>query len=149
MVVLETLVVWSILPPHKSGHPPTVEVHEDLENHWSVTVSLICSLESTSVIIGLQFIDGECIVSSWKFEEPFRLVKSAIKDLFALIQQISAHVSNNGKQINIINGQGSCSVAHPMPCCMESKDNLGNPPEWLMCMFLRRVILSAYEKSIS
>ena len=64
-------------------------------------------------------------------------------DVIASCSQISGHVSNDGKQINILSGQGSCSVGYPMPCCMVSKYNLGQPPEWLMRTFLRHVIVAA------
>ena len=53
-------------------------------------------------------------------------------------------------QIDILTGQGSCSVSYPMPCCLVHKNNLGQPPEWLQRRYLRALVSapSEWEDSI-
>ena len=98
--------------------------------------------DDTSVV-GIQFIVLAVVVATWKLPQNLSLRGMTFADVIASCSQISGHVSNDGKQINILSGQGSCSVGYPMPCCMVSKYNLGQPPEWLMRTFLRHVIVAA------
>jgi len=48
---------------------------------------------------------------------------------------------NDGKQINILTGQGSCYVGYPMPCCMVHNEDLGRPPYWII-LHLRQTVWS-------
>ena len=93
--------------------------------------------------MGLQFIVDELVVAAWRLEVPLKLNTTLTSDILVKCNQISGHVSNDGKQINILTGQGSCSVGYPMPCCFVSKFNLGDAPEWLQRKFLRASISGA------
>jgi len=59
--------------------------------------------------------------------------------------QISDHLANNNNQINILTGQGRCSVSYPMHCCLVHKSNLGQPPEWLHRRYLRALVAAPHE----
>ena len=150
VVLPEEAVEWSKHPSSKAGHPPIVKVDLTLSGRWVTYVSLICSSASASIIVGLHFATGEGAVASWRLPNEFRLGKTTTNKLSALIRQISGQWMNDGKQINILNGSGSCSVGFPMPCCLRAKSQLGVPPAWLMRMFLRRVIgAAAKQKAIN
>ena len=49
-------------------------------------------------------------------------------------------MSNDNKQVNILTGKGTCSVGFPMSCCIVSKHNLRDAPEWIQRMTLRLAI---------
>ena len=55
--------------------------------------------------------------------------------------QLSVHLSNNGKQINILTGQDRCSVGYPISCCMVHMEDLGRPHCWIR-LRLRRTAWS-------
>ena len=59
------------------------------------------------------------------------LGKHASSDVEVICEQVSGHLANDKKQINILSGQCSCSVKCHMPCCMVTKENLGVAPEWI------------------
>ncbi len=105
-----------------------------------IGLGLVKSKHSASVIVGVQVIVELNVVSSLKFINSMDIGTSHPISIVIRCRQISGHVSNDGKQINILNGQGTCTVGYPMPCCMVSKAYLGRPPEWLMRMFLRQVL---------
>ena len=85
---------------------------------------------------------GLRVVAAWKFDDVFRMQSQCVTDLSVMLLQISGHPANDGKQINILSGQGSCTVGFPMTCCMVPKGNLGDPPAWLWRMFLRRALIA-------
>ena len=120
-----------------AGLPPTVPVCfvED-----SVDLVLVTSNEDQSIIVGLQFLLDGTVVASWRLDVKFKLGTTSVEDIVAKCHQLSGHVSNDNKQINILTGQGTCSVGFPMACCMVSKHNLGCPPEWIQRMTLRVAI---------
>jgi len=51
--------------------------------------------------------------------------------------QPSGRSSNDGKQVNVLTGQGSYLVAHPMSCCMMHKTDMGKPMDWIQCRIRR------------
>ena len=141
--ISEATVIWSSAGPSSElteGNAPTVPVPLGTD---MVDLILVASNEDTSVIVGLQFLVDEWVVAAWKLEVVLTLGTILSRDLAVQCKQISGHVSNDGKQINILTGQGSCSVGYPMPCCFVSKFNLGDAPEWLQRKFLRAAIRGA------
>ena len=98
------------------------------------------SNEDQSIIVGLQFSLEGAVVASWRLDVKFKLGTRDVKDIVAKFHQLSGHVSNDNKQVNILTGQGTCSVGFPMSCCMVSKHNVGDPPEWIQRMTLRVAI---------
>ena len=98
------------------------------------------STDDSAAIVGLQFSLYGRVTASWKLRETFRLGKTTTSELTVNCEQISCHQSNDNKQINILTGQGSCSVGFPMSCCMVSKHNLGDPPEWIQRRTIRESI---------
>ena len=79
------------------------------------------------------------------FYDKLKLVSATRSDIKMQCYQVSGHLSNDNKQIDILTGQASCSVSYPMPCCMVKKEDLGQPPEWRQIQFLRAVVLSPRE----
>ena len=77
---------------------------------------------------------------SWEGKCEFKLGTSNVENIVAKCHQLSGHVSNDNKQVNILTGQGTCNVGFPMSCCIVSKQNLGDPPEWIQRMTLRVAI---------
>ena len=73
----------------------------------------------------------------WRLDVKFKLGTSSVEDIVAKCHQLSGHVSNDNKQVNILTGQDTCSVGFPMSYCMVSKHNVGDPPEWIQRMTLR------------
>ena len=78
--------------------------------------------------MGLQFIVDELVIAAWRLDVPLKLATTSSSEIVVKCSQISGHVSNEGKHINILTGQGSCSGGCPMPCCFVSKYNLGDAP---------------------
>ena len=126
----------SLLP----GMVPTVPLSQACSG---VHINLVTSTSDMNLIVGSEFVVAGVVIAAWKFPQHLDLRGMSYDDVEASCYQISGHVSNDGKQINILSGQASCSVGFPMPCCMVSKKNLGQPPEWLMRMFLRHAITAA------
>ena len=139
-VIPQSLVNWSSQPAGKKGHTPEVHVPIDGYNANIIHVNLVCDLESTRNIIGIWFISGTQVVATWKLDEVFCLGMGTVRKLLVTVKQISGHCSNDGKQINILNGQPSCSVGFPMGCCMVAKADLGQPLEWMMRAYLRMLM---------
>ena len=133
-------VRWSEVPESKAGHPPEVAVPLGVDK---IQLALVTSTDDASIIVGLEFSIQQRTAGVLKLRKPFHLGTSAVRDLRVTCQQISGHVSNDGKQVNILTGQASCSVGFPMPCCMISKYTLNDPPAWLWRMFLRHATTAA------
>ena len=57
--------------------------------------------------------------------------------------QVSGHVSNDGKQVNMLMGQGTCRVGYPMSCCLAPLKGLWDPPEWIQRWFIREATAAA------
>ena len=55
---------------------------------------------------------------------------------------MSDHLANNGKQVRILTGQGSCRVDFPMMCCLVSLSGLGGAPVWIQRWFLQKAMTS-------
>ena len=132
-IVPESQINFSVNAANKVGRPPTVPIPFQAN---SFDLMLVSSAGKASTIVGLQFIVSDYDVATWKLYDQMELGTTAVSHLLACCMNILGHVSNNGKQINILMGQGSCSVSYPMPCGMVSKYNLSTPPKWLMRLFL-------------
>ena len=133
LVISESLVDWNQNPLDDIGHPATLPIPLQAEE---LHLSLITSANDSSVIVGLQISHQDFVAASWRLRESFGLAGNSTNLLIVKCHQISGHVSNDGKQINILSGQGTCTVGYPMPCCMVPRDRLGTTPRWLMIMFL-------------
>ncbi len=137
-VVNQAVVTFSSID--QVGGVPTIPVPHSTHE---IGVSLVCSSDCASRVVGLIFVVNGAVAATHYIHCTVDIGAFRLDELSIHCQQISGHVSNYGKQINILNGQGSCSVGYPMPCCLVSKSDLGRPPEWLMRMFLRHVITAA------
>jgi hypothetical protein len=115
----------------------------------SVKISLVTSESKATLVVGIQFTLMDAVAATWKLNQSLELGAMTVADVVASCNQISGHVANDGKQVNILTGQAYCSVGYPMPCCMVSRNELGQPPEWLMRLFLRHVIIAASRKAAS
>ena len=93
-------------------------------------VCLVSSNTQTNTVVGLSIYVKEELVFSYKLPNSFKHPQPRHR-LELKCYQLSGQLSNDGKQISILTGQGSCSVSYPMPCCMVSKADLGKPPEWI------------------
>ena len=71
---------------------------------------------------------NDIIIKTQRLHHKLKPCSYPISKVEAKCYQLSGHLSNDEKQVNILTGQGSCSVAHTMPCCMVSKNELGRPP---------------------
>ena len=136
--VNESLINWT--PSDEKGLPPEVMMPRPTLTYG---VRPVTDEDEASMIVGVQFLIGNNVVAAHRFDRPLSLGSSFLGKTTANTQQISGHVSNDGKQVNILSGQGSCTVGYPMPCCLVAKENLGRPPQWLMRLFVRRAIAAA------
>jgi hypothetical protein len=128
------------------GDVPSVPMPLDAR---SVKISLVTSESKATLVVGIQFTLMDAVAATWKLNQSLELGAMTVADVVASCNQISGHVANDGKQVNILTGQAYCSVGYPMPCCMVSRNELGQPPEWLMRLFLRHVIIAASRKAAS
>jgi len=113
----------------ESGLPPMIQI---LHTGSVLRIVLVKSDDDASIIIGVQFLLPDNVVSTRRLHhQRMKLSNLPGSKLDSKCYQLSGHPSNDGKQINILTGQGSCSVAHPMPCCMVRKNELGRPPRWI------------------
>ena len=98
------------------------------------------SNKDQSIIIGLRSLLDVTVVASWRLDVKFKIDARNVEDIVAKCHQLSGHVSNDNKQVNILTGQGTCGVGFPMSCCMVYKHNLGHAPEWIQRTTSRVVI---------
>ena len=98
--------------------------------------------EDNSVIIGFQTMNeqGEVIGTKQLYDN--MKLGTFSRSSIVLEYQVSGHVSNDNKQINILTGQTCCSVSYPMPCYLVKNNDLGRPPVWLQLRFLRAAVSS-------
>ena len=109
----------------------------------SIDIALVTSDKTSSHIVGLQFMLDNYVVAAWKLSDTFKLGESKVCNLEVQCRQVSGHLSNDGKQVNILTGQGTCRVGYPMPCCLVSLKGLGDPPEWIQIRFIREAVAAA------
>ena len=98
-----------------TGLPPVIPIPPAA---IQFTILFVTSDDNASVIVGFQVLIESDIVVANRFYEPLKLGKFGVKDLEVECQQISGHLANDNKQINILTGQGSCSVSFTMPRCL-------------------------------
>ena len=67
---------------------------------------------------------------------PFELGSVLRSDINVFCRQVYEIPSIDGKQISILDGKSSCSVLCPCSGCMEIRDNLGQPREWIQTRLL-------------
>ncbi len=133
--VIDDDVTWSPIDP--VGRSPAVPMPGSTDN---IEVNLICSSDDKSKLVGLRFVVNGEVAATHRLHRSMDMGRDRVPDMLIHCQQISGHVSNDGKQINILTGQASCSVTYPMPCCMVSKHDLGRRPFWMQKLFWRHAI---------
>ena len=100
-------------------------------------ISLVVNDEDASIIVGFRVIVKNVIISIHRLHCHLKFQFFPTSILSVSCYQLTGHLLNYGKQIYILTGQASCSVAYPVPCCMVNKDSLWKPPEWI-CQRHRR-----------
>jgi hypothetical protein len=117
------------LPDDDTGLAPVIP----LENGKSLlNVRLVISDDDESVVLGVRVSSNDnVILTTHRLHRKLKLQNFPRSKVQAKCYQLSGHLSNDGKQINILTGQCSCSVGYPMPCCMVHKGDLGRPPRWM------------------
>ena len=85
--------------------------------------------KTISLIVGYQVIVDGMLIATNRLYHSFSLGKHELLDVEVICAQVSGHLANDNKQINILSGQFSCSVKCPMTCCVDTKENLGVAPE--------------------
>jgi len=78
-------------------------------------VALVTSDDDSSIIVWVHFLLQNNVTSARRFHHQMKLQEYPLSKLEAKCHQLLGHPSNDGKQLNILMGQGSCSVAYPMP----------------------------------
>ena len=121
------------------GLPPEVVIPL---NQSDITVRLIHSKNNGSMMVGYQVLIDDVVISTLKLYHSFELCGFKPEDIQVSCKQLSGQLANDNKQINILTGQCSCTVKHPMACCMVSKVNLGVAPEWIQRRLLEDKIAS-------
>jgi hypothetical protein len=116
------------LPDDNTGLPPTIPM---MLTEKLLKVTLVVLDDDASVVVGIRIIVNNSVVKTQRLHQHLKLRSHPQSKVVSRCYQLSGHLSNDGKQINILTGQGSCSVAHPMPCCMVNKNDLGRPPLWI------------------
>ena len=79
----------------------------------SVDLVLVTSNEDQSITVGLQFLLDGTVVASWRLDVKFKLGTSNVEDIVAKCHQLSGHVSNDNKQVNIFTGQALAVLGFP------------------------------------
>ena len=98
-----------------TGLPPVIPIPPEA---IQFSIQFFTSNVNASVIVGFQVLLENDIVVVKRFCEPLKLGRFGVKDLEVECKQISGHLANDNKQINILTGQGSCSVSFTMPRCL-------------------------------
>ena len=125
-----------------NGRPPEVPIGVNVD---LFTVQLVHADNNASTIVGFQIIVANSVVSAKRLYEPLKLGRFGAADVDIKCLQLSGHLANDNKQINILTGQGSCSVMYPMPCCLVHKDNLGQAPVWIQRRYIRALFSAPQE----
>ena len=99
-----------------------------------INVILVTANANNLIIVGLQFMFEDNVVAAYKLFGPLKI---ALADVEIQCRQVSGHLANDGKQVNILTGQGTCRVRFPMACCRVSLNSLDNAPEWIQQQFLQ------------
>ena len=94
------------------------------------------------MMVGYQIMLEGVVVGTVKLYHPFDLGDVKPIKICVRCQQISGHLYNDNKQINILTGQHSYSVLYPISCCMISKKNFGVSSEWIQWQLLRKSVVS-------
>ena len=87
--------------------------------------------DNASRMVGYQVFIDDVVISTIKLYHPFELCAFKPEEIQVSCNQLSGHLANDNKQINILTGQCSCTTRRTMSCCMVSKENLGVAPEWI------------------
>ena len=83
------------------------------------------------------------VIATNRFYYPIDIGACKLCDIIVRCEQINGHVGNDGKCINILNGQKGCQVLCPMPCCMVSRYDLEKATLWIqMILIVKEKILS-------
>ena len=110
------------------GLPPEVAiplVQQDIQ------VRLVHAKDNISRIVGYQLLIHGTVIATNNLYHPFDILHFKSTELKVWCKQLNGHLANDNKQIGILNGQPSCTVKHPMSCCMVSGADLGLAPEWI------------------
>jgi len=121
-----------------TGLPPMLPMPQ---GECDLKVSLVTSDDDLSVVVGVRVSSNITMLATLCLHRQWKLQSYPLSNLISKCYQLSGPLSNNGKQIIILTGQGSCSVGYPMPCCMVHKEDLGRPPRWIR-FHLRRTAWS-------
>ena len=113
------------IPDDDTGLPPMLPIPQ---GNYILKVLLVTSDNDASVIVGVGVSSNIAILTTLRLHRHWKLQSYPLSHLTSECYQLSGHLSNNGKQINILTGQGSCSVGYPMPCCMVHNEDMGRPP---------------------
>jgi len=116
-------------PDDDTSLPPMIPLPHEKS---LLNVTLVISDDDASVVVGVRLsspIDN--ILATHWLHCKLKLQAYPLSKVKAKCYQLSGHLSNDGKQINILTGQRSCSMGYPMPCCMVHKGNLGRPIPWV------------------
>ena len=81
-------------------------------------------------------------VATNRFYQPLHIGECALDEISVNCMQVSGHVANDGKCINILDGKPGCRCKCPMSCCMVLLENLGEPMEYIQEMMLDEKIAS-------
>ena len=84
-------------------------------------------------------------IATNRFYYPMDIGDCAIGDIDVRCEQINGHVGNDGKCINILNGQKGCQVLCPEPCCSVTRENLGKAPYWIQKILLAKEKIASME----
>ena len=107
------------------------------------SIVLVHDRQSKSKIVGYQMIVRMRVIATNRFYYAMDIDACKLCDIVVRCEQINGHVGNDGKCINILNGQKGCQVLCPMPCCMVSRYDLEKATLWI------RMILIVKEKILS
>ena len=112
----------------RMGVPPEVPICLGCDH---IFVQFMHSDKTISLILGYQVIVYGMRFATNRLYHLLSLGKHELSDVEVICKQVSSHLANNNKQINVLSGQCSCSMKCPMACFMVNKENLGVAPEWI------------------
>ena len=122
-----------------AGLPPEIVIPP---NQSDISVRLIHAKDTGSMMVGYQVLIDDVVLSTIKLYHSFELRGFKPEEIQVYCKQVSGHLANDNKQINILTGQCSCTVKHPMACCMVAKENLGVAPEWIQRRLIEEKVAS-------
>ena len=112
----------------RHGLPPEIVIPLDQNK---IGVRFVHKKDDASVMVGYQVMSEEVVVATHRLYHSFKIGDFRPSEINVSCKQLSGHLSNDNKQINILTGQCSCSVGYPMPCYMVSKNNPGVAPKYI------------------